>query len=480
MLILQYTTTSLLLHHSRTMPPIHSTRYLPSTTVLLSELLKLTFSLTISLYRLSSTIPPSMPATSLFSTLSSSVFSGDSWKLAIPAGLYTLANTLQYVAAGNLEPGSWVVSAQVKVVVVGVAGAWMIGGGGGSRLRALGARNWLAMLMLLVGVGIVQMAIADPRDPMDDEYMRLYIPQTVTEWREMGGAVANNLRKRSATYQGIEDDLLMMGTPRLDPMVGFGATVGSCLAAGLASVYLEKVVRESSHAGTSLWVRNVQLAVYSIVPALFIGVVFLDGEKIARVGFFEGYNAVVWAVVVTQAAAGIASAFCMRYADQRVKNMAGGLSIVTSAVGGWFCFGGGISGNFILGSLTVLASLYLYTTSHPTSSQNIFSPPPPPFITRPHRSRSILQNNPNRPPPIPIHLNNNNLNKSNSSPPPNSDDRAEGFGEDYPEPKDFSIKLPTTPLISEATGASRPGSPVVRYSHSRVGSRGEKGGYFGR
>lgn len=421
------------------------------------------------------------------------------------------------------------VSMQVKVVVCAAVG-WLFGGrmpkGKGKRVGV----SLVGLVLLLIGVGIVQLAIAEPRDPMDDENMRLYIPQSVAEWREMGGAVAadnvmnvkrnvKKIMKRSATYQGIEDDL-MMENPRVDSVTGFLATLASCLAAGVAGVYFEKVIRDSStasatpNAANSLWVRNVQLAIYSLFPALFIGVVFLDGEKIARSGFFEGYNWVVWASVGTQAAGGIATAFCLRYADQSVKNLASGSSVVLSVLGGWWFFGYKISAEvswclvscvfgaaklmdiylqFILGTLLVLVSLYIYTTTNPSTTQNIFSPPPPPFITRPHRSRSVLQNNPNRPPPIQLHSTNNKNHTSHHpysdtpSPDNNLDenDRRDGEGDDeeYPEPKDFSIKLPTTPLISEATGAeSRPGSPVVRYSHSRGGSNlkaGEKGGYFG-
>ncbi len=43
------------------------------------------------------------------------MFSSDSWKLAIPATLYTLQNTLQYVALGNLDPVHFQILYQLKV-----------------------------------------------------------------------------------------------------------------------------------------------------------------------------------------------------------------------------------------------------------------------------------------------------------------------------------------------------------------------------
>ena len=69
----------------------------------MNEVIKLTVCLTFALYDISRTLPPSMPATSLFSGVTSAVFTGDSWKLAIPASLYVLQNSLQYIAISNLD-----------------------------------------------------------------------------------------------------------------------------------------------------------------------------------------------------------------------------------------------------------------------------------------------------------------------------------------------------------------------------------------
>jgi UDP-sugar transporter A1/2/3 len=43
------------------------------------------------------------------------VFSGDGWKLAIPAMLYTLQNNLHYVALSNLDAVHFQVLYQLKV-----------------------------------------------------------------------------------------------------------------------------------------------------------------------------------------------------------------------------------------------------------------------------------------------------------------------------------------------------------------------------
>ena len=90
-------------------------RYFASTAVFLNEVLKLAISLTFSIYEVSRTLAPQTPATVLFEQIYNQVFSSDSWKLAIPATLYTLQNTLQYVALSNLDPVHFQILYQLKV-----------------------------------------------------------------------------------------------------------------------------------------------------------------------------------------------------------------------------------------------------------------------------------------------------------------------------------------------------------------------------
>jgi UDP-sugar transporter A1/2/3 len=97
------------------MPLVDGHRYLASTAVFLNEVIKLAVSLTIALYDVSQTLPPSTPATVLFEQLYNAVFSGDGWKLAIPATLYTLQNSLQYVAVSNLDAVHFQILYQLKV-----------------------------------------------------------------------------------------------------------------------------------------------------------------------------------------------------------------------------------------------------------------------------------------------------------------------------------------------------------------------------
>ena len=148
--------------------------------------------------------------------------------------------------------------------------------------------------------------------------------------------LSEGLTKRSATYEGIEEDLGIT-KPVMNYSMGFTAVLTAALISGLTGVYFEKVLKESN-THVSVWTRNVQLSFYSLFPALFIGVIFVDGGEIAKHGFFDGYNAVVWTAVIFQATGGVLVAMCINYADNIAKNFATSISIILSFLFSVFFF----------------------------------------------------------------------------------------------------------------------------------------------
>jgi UDP-galactose transporter len=314
------------------MPLVGGNRFLASTAVFLNEVAKLAICLTVSLYDISRNLPPSAPATSLFKSLYNSVFTHDSWKLAIPASLYTLQNTLQYVAVSNLDAATFQVTYQLKILTTALFSVTMLH-------RSLTVRKWVSLVLLTLGVAIVQLPSgSNPADPppVDAPKPKLRIPQSIDDLFEMGGLLAAHLTKRSATYEGIQEDQ-GLAHPQMNATVGLVAVIVACTISGLAGVYFEKVLKDSN-AKTSLWIRNVQLSFYSLFPAFFVGVVLKDGEQIAEKGFFMGYNYVVWTAIAFQALGGVVVALCVNYADNIAKNFATSISIIVSCLASVYFF----------------------------------------------------------------------------------------------------------------------------------------------
>jgi drug/metabolite transporter (DMT)-like permease len=321
------------------MPVPDGHRYLPSSAVFLVELLKLAICLTLSLYEVSLAVPRSTPATSLFSILGAAIFAGDSWQMAIPAFLYTLANSLQYIGITNLDAATFQVTYQFKIIVTAVFSVSIL-------KRSLNARQWVSLLLLMVGVAIVSLPQADSSTLASSHHSRIYVPRSVGSLRKELGMWSKgpSLTKRSATYEGIEEDEMALNQPGGSALAGLLAVLGVTVCSGLAGVYFEKVIKDSPMT-TSLWIRNVQISVYSLFPAFFIGVLFIDGETVAKNGFFDGYNWIVVLSIAVQSFGGIVAAFCIYYADNISKNFAVSISMVLSSLASFFFFGFEATGN---------------------------------------------------------------------------------------------------------------------------------------
>ncbi|KAF4444793.1 putative UDP-galactose transporter [Fusarium austroafricanum] len=362
----------LIMHYSRVMPPSGDHRYFTSTAVFLNEIIKLAVSLSLAIYDTSKTLAPTTPATVLFEQIYNSVFAGDGWKLALTAAFYTLQNLLQYVAVGNLDAVHFQVLYQLKILITALFSVVLL-------RRHLGPKRWLALIILTLGVCVVSLPQAGssssssssssiPLRHMTDHFF----PRSLHELGHVPTDSSNvgKLAKRSATYQGIDNDL-----PPLDPLMNYSVGLVSVLIAatvsGLTGVYFEKLLKESP-TQASVWIRNVQLSFYSIFAAGLGGVIWQDGEGISEHGFFEGYNWVVWSAVVLQAAGGMLASVVIRDTDNIVKNFATSISIVISFFISIMLFQFEVSATFVIGTFLVLLSTWIYNGS----DRAIRRPPP--------------------------------------------------------------------------------------------------------
>lgn len=218
--------------------------------------------------------------------------------------------------------------------------------------RSLGARRWLSLIVLTAGVSVVSLPSSNAKDLALDihDFSDHFFPRSVHELGQFaGGAVeaareltkrgvsglVTELTRRSATYEGIAEDL--DGTPKMNYSIGLTAVLVAAVVSGLTGVYFEKLLKDSA-TPVSVWTRNIQLSFYSLFPALIIGVIINDGAEIAKHGFFDGYNSIVWTAITFQAMGGVLASLCINYADNIAKNFATSISIVISFLFSVFFF----------------------------------------------------------------------------------------------------------------------------------------------
>eukprot|EP00903_Cladosiphon_okamuranus_P005591 g5563.t1 len=244
----------------------------------------------------------------------------DLLKMAVPACLYVLQNNLNYVAISNLDGPTFQLLYQLKILTTALFSVLML-------KRVLVAKQWGALAMLALGVGLVQVSSSTSGKDDDDS--------------------------------GDEGDV---GDGQ-DPLLGLAAVLMACCTSGFAGVYFEKVLKGTS---VSLWVRNMQLSGFGVL--LGVGCVwFKDGEAVSEHGFFYGYNYAVWMSVLLNSMGGLVVAMVVKYADNVVKGFATSVSIVLTALISVVLFGFHITLMFVVGAYFVLHSTILYSQKPPSA-----------------------------------------------------------------------------------------------------------------
>eukprot|EP00929_Paragymnodinium_shiwhaense_P122248 TRINITY_DN94879_c0_g1_i1.p1 TRINITY_DN94879_c0_g1~~TRINITY_DN94879_c0_g1_i1.p1 ORF type:complete len:332 (+),score=34.01 TRINITY_DN94879_c0_g1_i1:74-1069(+) len=228
---------------------------------------------------------------------------------SVPALLYLVQNNLQYVALKYLDPATYTVTYQLKILSAAIMSVILLG-------RSLGLQKWVALCMLVAGVSIVQLATMD------------------------------------------SDSLAQRGSSRSQQFLGLMAVLASCASSGLAGVYTERILKSSS---VSLWVRNVQLATLSLLVG-GLGL-FLTGdmEPVLSGGFFQGYNGWVCASILNNSFGGLLIAVIIKYADNIIKNFATAVSIVLSTAATSYMLGVSFTLQFFVGVGIVSLSTFLYS-----------------------------------------------------------------------------------------------------------------------
>lgn len=314
--VLQTTTLVLLMRSSRTQRG--AAMYLSSTAVVLAEFGKVITCVAIL------TVQHGGDFAAVRALLYSELVtkSGETLKLAVPAALYTLQNNLLFVALSNLDAAVYQVTYQLKILTTAVFSVVMLG-------RALSRLQTLSLFFLMAGVALVQ--ISNHKGPAHERDEHFASTSTRDEAAQSLPAAQN------AT-------------------LGLVCVLCSCVSSGFAGVYFERILKGSR---TSVWVRNVQLGLFSVVLGLG-GCVWKDGAAIGEGGFLQGYTGVVWGVVFLQAAGGLVIAVVIKYADNILKGFATSISIVLSTVISVFFFSFSLTVGFMLGAGLVIGAVFMY------------------------------------------------------------------------------------------------------------------------
>ena len=86
-----------------------------------------------------------------------------------------------------------------------------------------------------------------------------------------------------------------------------------------------------------------------------------DGPALAAGGFFQGYTAAVWVIILIAAFGGILIAIVVKYTDNIAKGFATSISIIVSSVVSAVFFHFDVTTVFVTGASIVILSVLLYS-----------------------------------------------------------------------------------------------------------------------
>ena len=248
-------------------------------------------------------------------------------KLTVPSFLYTVQNNLLYLALTNLDAATYQILYQLKILTTAMFSATMLG-------RRFSRTKWASLVVLTCGVAVVQVSgSSDGKNA-----------------KSSGGGEEEENRNR---------------------LVGLMAVLCAACTSGFSGVYFERILKGSD---VSLWIRNIQMGIPSMLIAL-ITVYIEDSGEVSRHGFFVGYSPLVLSVITVQAVGGLIVAVVVKYADNVLKVFASSFSILLSCIISAVLFDFRPNVLFSIGACLVILSTVMYSKPSSGGSSSINNHP---------------------------------------------------------------------------------------------------------
>jgi UDP-sugar transporter A1/2/3 len=242
--------------------------------------------------------------------------------------IYAAMNILSFVALQYIGAGEFTICAQLKIL--STAGFSVL-----VMRTSLSWTKWRALIQLVFGCILV----ASPNFSGSDAAS------------SSGHSAIHPIGEgETGTGTGASHSFLQL--------LGYGAVLTEVLLSGFASIYFERVVKSTTEVVT-IWERNFQLAVYSMV--LYIVYIIYDLHTGARTEVGAGWTYITFCVSSLGALGGLLVAATLKYADSILKTLASAGAIVLSTVLGHLWMDGPFGLIVCIGAMTTILSIMNYS-----------------------------------------------------------------------------------------------------------------------
>eukprot|EP01041_Mallomonas_annulata_P011788 gene11788-24702_t len=246
----------------------------------------------------------------------------NSYKMFVLAAIYGAMNILSFVALQYIGAGEFTVCAQLKILTTAGFSVAILG-------TSLSHTKWRALILLVLGCILV----ASP------------------SFSGHGSSSATEKEKRASAYL---------------QLLGYGSVLLEVALSGFASIYFEKVVKSTTEKVT-IWERNFQLSLYSII--VYSSIILYEGNVTRQP--WSNWTIVTILVAVLGAAGGLLVAATLKYADSILKTLATAGAIVLSTLLGHLFLNGPLDLIIGIGGCCTIIAIFNYTMDNSTMSTPI-------------------------------------------------------------------------------------------------------------
>jgi UDP-sugar transporter A1/2/3 len=256
--------------------------------------------------------------------------------MAVPAALYSIQMTLEYVALGNLDAAVFSVLVQTKLLATAGCAVLIL-------RKKIKKVQLISLVLLTVGVMLCNMK----------------------DFNRSSSSVSGGRR---------------LGEEGMDTTKGIIATLSIAACSGFASVYTEKVIKakrtitsrreeelplnqlQTPQPQYGLVYTQVQLAFVSLVIMGFYCVI-MELEEITQKGLWYGFNFPAYVSIFVSAIGGLTVAAVLKYADAVLKGYATAVSVILTGCLSMILFDTKLNILYFLGIGNVICAVLLYSAT---------------------------------------------------------------------------------------------------------------------
>lgn len=257
--------------------------------------------------------------------------------MAIPAIVYLVQNTLNYVALKSIASATHAILVQLKLLTTAIFAVIIL-------RKQIFFFQWRALFLLFIGIVLVQWPTTAPTPPPAGPVADTAVGASLGEPLKVGGG--------GLTSMSMSDIVAKYG--------GVMAATTQAALSGFSGVYTEW--RLKGRGSFTLWENNFQLCLYSILfGAASLLFSSSDMELISTKGFFSGYSIYTWSCIALNSWGGLMVAAILLYCDNILKNFASSVSILATSILGFFLYGEPqFSINFFCGACVLISAIFIY------------------------------------------------------------------------------------------------------------------------